>query len=119
MNAIDRIYILPLNDSYSENNYQKLTEMLIEQGIAPTDTNGAYRSVYDILKDLADKWKDMSDSQSKLIEDIVTECTGFSGEFMVFGTDNSLTSIFNKQYSEDEQSMITIISEYEEFLEGG
>lgn len=61
MNAIDRIYILPPNDSYSESNYQKLAEMLIEQGVAPTDTNGAYRSVYDILKDLADKWKDMGD----------------------------------------------------------
>lgn len=60
-NAIDRIYILPSNDSYSESNYQELTELLIEQGITPTDTNGAYRSVYDILKDLADKWKDMGD----------------------------------------------------------
>lgn len=60
-NAIDRIYILPSNDSYSESNYQELTELLIEQGIALTDTNGAYRSVYDILKDLADGWKDMGD----------------------------------------------------------
>ena len=44
----------------TEASYEELTKMLTDQKVALTDMNGEYRSTYDIMKDVAAQWENMT-----------------------------------------------------------
>ena len=65
LNMISSRLVQVLDESSSTG--KKLTKIYDDLGIALKDDEGQMRSTYDILKDLADKWDDLSGDQQKYI----------------------------------------------------
>lgn len=48
-----------LGEVVTKANYNEIVQMLTDWNVALTDVNGEYRSTYDIMKDIADRWDEM------------------------------------------------------------
>ncbi len=56
-----------LGESMTTAEYDDIIKQLTHLNVSLTDANGEYRSTYDIMKDIADKWKDLSSQEQASI----------------------------------------------------
>lgn len=86
-----------LGETMTEASYEELTKMLTDQKVALTDMNGEYRSTYDIMKDVAAQWENMTSMEQAAL-----------AEAMAGNRQQSVFFSMIEQFQEAEGSMVAM-----------
>lgn len=86
-----------LGETMTEASYEELTKMLTDQKVALTDMNGEYRSTYDIMKDVAAQWENMTSMEQAAL-----------AEAMAGNRQQAVFFSMIEQFQEAEGSMIAM-----------
>lgn len=61
-----------LGEEIDEEKWKQMFDMLAGKGMRLTNANGEFRSTYDILKDIASVWKELSSMEQNLITEVIS-----------------------------------------------
>lgn len=86
-----------LGETMTEASHEELTKMLTDQKVALTDMNGEYRSTYDIMKDVAAQWENMTSMEQAAL-----------AEAMAGNRQQSVFFSMIEQFQEAEGSMVAM-----------